>query len=264
MQADRRDVMRWTAILTCVFCLPLSAVRAAEEPLNVFAAASLRDALDEAAARFEAGRGIAVRRIYLGSATAARQIALGAPADVFVSAHAAWMDFLQARALVAADSRVALLGNRLVLIAPADAAPAEALWRDSGELQRRLADGPLAMGHPRSVPAGQYGEAALRHLGLWEAVKGNVVTTEDVRAALALVVRGEARLGLVYQSDAVAAGFRVQVVGRIPAEAHPAIRYPAARVSRSTHGAAQDFIEFLRADAQSAIFARWGFTEPPE
>ncbi|MHA7835702.1 MAG: molybdate ABC transporter substrate-binding protein, partial [Algiphilus sp.] len=160
--------------------------------------------------------------------------------------------------------RVTLLGNRLVLIAPADAAPAGALWRDNEALQHRLADGPLAMGHPRSVPAGQYGEAALRHLGLWEVVKANVVTTENVRAALALVTRGEARLGLVYQSDALAAGSRVQVVGRIPTEAHPVIRYPAARVSRSRHGAAQGFLDFLRADAQFAIFLRWGFLEPPE
>ncbi|MEQ9480553.1 MAG: molybdate ABC transporter substrate-binding protein [Algiphilus sp.] len=263
MHAARRGVMRWVALWTCALCLPLSAVHATE-PLNVFAAASLRDALDEVANRFEISHGIEVRRIYLGSATAARQIALGAPADVYISAHEAWMDFLQERALIDADSRVTLLGNRLVLIAPSDDASAEALWRDPEALKQRLEDGPLAMGHPRSVPAGQYGAAALRHLGLWEIVKVHVVTTEDVRAALALVTRGEARLGLVYQSDAVAAGFRVRVVGQLPTEAHPIIRYPAARVTRSEHGAAQDFIDFLQADAQITVFTRWGFTEPLE
>lgn len=245
--------------LALIFALgvPLPAVGA---DITVFAAASLKNALDAVAADWHAATGNTAVIAYDGSAKLAKQIEQGAPADVFISAAVEWMDVLQAGGLIEAASRRDLLGNRLVLVAHgADAAPVEIA---AGlDLQALLAGGRLAMGQVDSVPAGQYGKAALESLGLWDGVAADVAQVDNVRAALALVALGEAPLGIVYASDAVAAGDTVSVIGTFPATSHPPIVYPAA-VTAAGRPEARDFVAFLTGPSARAAFAAQGFTLP--
>ncbi|WP_298573585.1 molybdate ABC transporter substrate-binding protein [uncultured Luteimonas sp.] len=231
----------------------------AERPLLVFAAASLKESMDEAAAAYTAGGGAPVQVAYAGSPALARQIEQGAPADVFVSADGDWMDWLDARGLVDAGSRRDLLGNALVLVAPAasDAAPL-ALAPGTDLLPLLGADGRLALAMTASVPAGRYARAGLESLGLWQALQPRVAEAENVRAALLLVARGEAPLGVVYASDARAEP-RVKVLATFPAGAHPPIVYPVARVQAGTHPQAAAFLGWLGSDEATALFARHGF-----
>ena len=230
----------------------------AAAPLRVFAAASLKESMDEAAAAFGAATGQPVQVTYAGSPALARQIAQRAPADVFVSADGDWMDWLQQRALVDPASRRDLLGNALVLVAPAasDAAPLT-LAPGTDLLPLLGANGRLALALTGSVPAGKYARAAFASLGMWDALQPRVAEAENVRAALLLVARGEAPLGVVYASDAQAEP-RVKVLAAFPAGSHPAIVYPAARVQASTHPQAGAFLDWLGADAAGAIFRRHG------
>jgi len=249
--------------------------------VTVFAAASLRDALGDGARAYGAETGHEIRLSLAGSSALARQIEAGAPADVFISANAAWMDALAAKGLIREASRVDLLGNRLVLVAPLEAqataeaasepasdpeasgaAPADLAATEIGpdfDLMARLGEGRLAMALVEAVPAGIYGRAALTSLGLWGAVSGQLAEADNVRAALALVALGAAPLGIVYATDAIAEP-RVQVVGVFPAGSHPPIRYPGALVSGApSPEAGAAFLAWLAGPAGQRIFRRHGF-----
>lgn len=238
--------------LLAALCLAALPVRA--EDVSVFAAASLKNALDEVAAQFTSETGHRVTISYAGSNTLAKQIIEGAPADVFVSANTEWMDEVGKAGLV--QSRADILGNRLVLIAHGDAAPVQI----SGDmdLAGMLDGGKLAMALVDSVPAGQYGKAALENLGLWDSVQSDVAQSDNVRAALALVAAGEAPLGIVYATDAVAED-DVTVVGEFPADSHPSITYPAALLTGAADDADRAFYDALSDARADAIFARHGF-----
>jgi molybdate transport system substrate-binding protein len=242
-----------SALLAAVLALVAPAAQA--QDVVVFAAASLRDALDEALAAWDGGTAVAA---YAGSPALARQIEQGAPADLFVSADALWMDHLAARGLIRADTRRDLLGNRLVLIAHGAAAPVGGVTAGT-DLAALLGGGRLAMADVAAVPAGRYGKAALETLGLWDAVADSVAQAENVRAALALVARGEAPLGIVYATDA-AAEDGVSVLATFPADSHPPIVYPMAVLTDSAHPAAEALAAHLASDAAAAVFEKHGFT----
>ncbi|MFP4273750.1 MAG: molybdate ABC transporter substrate-binding protein [Paracoccaceae bacterium] len=237
--------------------LGLSGGPAAAEGLTVFAAASLKTALQEIEAEWEDTTGTPLTVSLAGSSALARQILLGAPADIFISANADWMDRLDAEGLIAAGTRVELLSNRLVLIAHG---PGEAL--DLGpdlDLALHLGEGRLAMALVEAVPAGIYGKAALHSLGLWNSVAPSVAQADNVRAALALVASGAAPLGIVYATDARAED-RVRVAAIFPERTHPPIVYPAAAIAGGDETLAAEFLAFLRDPAARAVFERQGFT----
>ncbi|HYC64227.1 MAG TPA: molybdate ABC transporter substrate-binding protein [Reyranellaceae bacterium] len=243
------------AILAALLLAPATATAHAQE-VRVFAAASLKGALDEAAAAWT-GK---TRLTYAASSALARQIEAGAPADLFISADLDWMAYLAGKKLIDAASRTNLLGNRLVLIAPK--ATAFELRLERGvDLAGRLGDGRLAMANVAAVPAGKYGKAALEHLGMWSAVAGRVAQAENVRAALLLVARGEAPLGIVYRTDA-AAEPGVRVVALFPEASHPPIVYPLAVIAASTNAEARRFATFLREAAARRVFEKHGFSVP--
>ncbi|MEM9796659.1 MAG: molybdate ABC transporter substrate-binding protein [Pseudomonadota bacterium] len=216
--------------------------------LTIMAAASLKPALDEIAANWEAPVAIS----YGGSGTIARQAAAGAPADIVILAATDWMDWLVAQGAVEAPSVRAVAGNRLVLAGPLDARP---LALNASDIAARLgANGRFAMGDPMSVPAGRYGQQALETLGLWSSLGSRVILAENVRAALAYIVRGDVELGLVYRSDTRGTG--AAIVADIPAESHAPITYPAALLPGATDGAAVFLAQIATA---TDIFARHGF-----
>ena len=223
----------------------------------VLAAASLQESLTAAADAFAATGQPRPVLSFAASSALARQIDAGAPADLFVSADEPWMDFVAAKKLIRPETRVSFLTNRLVLVAPA-AQPLALDIKPGFGLAAALGDGKLAMGDPDSVPAGKYGKAALTSLGVWAAVEPKVARAENVRAALAFVSRGEARAGIVYETDARAAK-GVTVVGVFPGTSHPPITYPLAVLAGSTNPAAGPFRAFLLSSAGRAIFARYGF-----
>jgi molybdate transport system substrate-binding protein len=221
----------------------------------VFAAASLKTALDAVAADFEVATGNTVTISYAGSNALAKQILQGAPADVFISAAVNWMDEVGKAGLVVA--RKDLLGNTLVLVAHGAGAAPVAIG-PGFDLKGLLGDGKLAMGMVESVPAGQYGKASLESLGVWGAVEGSVAQSENVRAALALVVSGEAPYGIVYASDA-AGETGVTVVGTFPEDSQKPIIYPAALLTGAADAADKAFFKALSADAADAKFTEQGF-----
>jgi molybdate transport system substrate-binding protein len=228
-------------------------------PVTVFAAASLKNALDEAVLAYGRNAGARVTASYAASSALARQIEAAAPADLVISADLAWMDYLEQRRLIRSATRVNLLGNRLVLIAPADSRASFRIDRGMPML-RALGDGRLAMADPDAVPAGKYGKAALEALGLWGGVSPRVARTENVRAALALVARGESPLGIVYATDA-AVERNVRVIGAFPAGAHPPIVYPAAVTAAAKSAAAAELLlRFLGSAEARPVFERHGFT----
>jgi molybdate transport system substrate-binding protein len=231
------------------------------EPVTVFAAASTASAMDEVVARFNADAQTPGRAAYAASSTLAKQIANGAPASVYLSANAAWMDYLEAEGDIVPDSRGDLLGNTLVLVAAPTFEEAIDL-KDPASLPEALGEARLAVGDPDHVPAGQYAMAALTSLGAWPELEGRLARASDARATLALVARGEAPLGIVYETDA-AISPEVRVVGRFPAENHPPIVYPVAAVAGREAGAAERFLAFLRGPEARRVFERHGFTILP-
>lgn len=234
----------------------LAAGPAGAEPVTVFAAASLKTALDRIAEAWQAETGNKAVISYGGTPTLARQIELGAPADIFVSASADWMDVLEDGGHVQAETRRDLLGNTLVLVGHGrDAARIEI--GPGLDLAGMLGDRRLAMALVDSVPAGVYGKAALTSLGLWEAVSPKVAQADNVRAAMALVSAGEAPLGIVYRTDA-GADDNVSVLGTFPPDTHPPIVYPAALTTESADGAAV-FLDYLSGDTARAVFEAEGF-----
>lgn len=233
------------------------ATPALSEEVVVFAAASLKNALDAVAADFQAETGNTVTISYAGSNQLATQITEGAPADIFVSAAVNWMDAVEKAGLVVPGTREDLLGNTLVLVAHGEDAAPVAIGAGF-DLKGLLGDGKLAMAMVDSVPAGQYGKAALESLGVWAAVEPSVAQSENVRAALALVSSGEAPYGIVYASDAVADA-KVTVVGTFPEESHKPIVYPAALLTGAADAADTAFFKALSAPAADAKFAEQGF-----
>lgn len=241
----------------CLLLLLSLARPAAAETLTVFAAASLKSALDTVAQGFEAARDDEVRLSYGASSVMARQVQVGAPADVVILANRDWMDLLERRGAVDAETRVDLLTNRLVLVAAGtDAAPVT--LDDDSDLPARLGEGRLAMALVDAVPAGIYGRAALEHFGMWDRVAPRVAQADNVRAALALVAGGAAPFGIVYATDA-AAEPRVSVVATFPEDSHPPIVYPAAATARGQPELAQAFLAWLRGPEARAAFEAAGF-----
>ncbi|MEP6941426.1 MAG: molybdate ABC transporter substrate-binding protein [Betaproteobacteria bacterium] len=226
--------------------------------VTVFAAASLREALDEQARQFEARTGDKVVVSYAGSNALARQIESGAPADVFISADLEWMDYLDTRALLAPKSRIELLRNRLVLVAPADSNIVLPIG-PGFPLAGALGSQRLALANPDSVPAGKYAKAALQALGVWDAVRGKLARTENVRAALVLVARGETPLGIVYATDA-AAEPKVRVVGTFGEATHPPIVYAIAVVGGTRSPVTGALVTYLASPAARPTWERYGFT----
>jgi molybdate transport system substrate-binding protein len=258
MMASRRS---WLALLgATVLTLGAGTAPAAAQnrDILVFAAASLKNALDEAAAQWQRESGKKVVISYAASNTLIKQIEQGAPADMFISADLDWMDYGQQKGLIKPDTRSNLLGNRLVLIAPKDS-NISANIQPGFDLAALLKGGRLAMGNVDAVPAGKYGKASLEKLGAWDGVKDKIAQAESVRAALLLVARGEAPLGIVYQTDA-AADPTVKIVGTFPENTHPPIIYPVALTKDSTNPDALAFLNFIRSPAARPIFERQGFT----
>lgn len=258
MMASRRS---WLALLgATVLTLGAGTAPAAAQnrDILVFAAASLKNALDEAAAQWQRESGKKVVISYAASNTLIKQIEQGAPADMFISADLDWMDYGQQKGLIKPDTRSNLLGNRLVLIAPKDS-NISANIQPGFDLAALLKGGRLAMGNVDAVPAGKYGKASLEKLGAWDGVKDKIAQAESVRAALLLVARGEAPLGIVYQTDA-AADPTVKIVGTFPENTHPPIIYPIALTKDSTNPDALAFLNFTRSPAARPIFERQGFT----
>lgn len=229
----------------------------AGEPVRVFAAASLKNALDEAGAAWKAESGKAIVASYAASSALAKQIEQGAPADMFISADLDWMDYLDKKSFINPATRKNLLGNTLVLVAQAGSGTKLDL-EPGADLAGALAGGKLAMGEVKSVPAGKYGKAALEKLGLWTSVEKNVAMTENVRAALALVARAEAKLGIVYATDAKAEP-KVEIAGTFPADSHPPIIYPAALTGQASNPDASAFLSFLSSPKAGEIFKSQGF-----
>lgn len=241
-----------------VACVLVAGGQAWAKDVVVFAAASLKNALDEAAAAWTQETGKKVVVSYAGSNALAKQIEAGAPADLFISADLDWMDVLASKGLIRPETRVDLLGNALVVVAPRGEAEPLDLGK-AGDLPTRLGTGRLAMGHVEAVPAGKYGKAALEKLGLWSGVKDKIAQSENVRAALLLVARGEAPLGIVYRSDA-ASDPNVVIVATFPKDGHPPIVYPAALTKESHHPDAAAFLTFLRSAKAAPFFIKQGLT----
>ncbi|WP_137753825.1 molybdate ABC transporter substrate-binding protein [Sphingopyxis sp. L1A2A] len=253
-------IQYWRLFLCLTALLLTPAALAAERGPVVLAAASLQESLTEAAGVWAAKGHARPVLSFAASSALARQILAGAPADLFLSADEDWMDAVAKAGLLRPGSRLALLGNRLVLIAPVSSkvrlTPARGF-----PIARALGAGRLALADPAAVPAGKYAKAALTGLGVWRSVAAKIAPAENVRAALALVERGAAPLGIVYATDARASK-AVRIVAFLPAASHPPIRYPVAVLKASRHQDAAAFQAFLRSKQGRAIFARHGFSAP--
>lgn len=259
-------------VVTALVCAPLFSIAHAQDAkpagaapaaaqdktLTVFAAASMKNALDEANAAYTAKTGVKVVSSYAASSALAKQLEQGAPADAFISADTDWMDYSAGKKTISESTRVNLLGNKIVLIAPKDSKLADVKIGQGFDLAKLAGDGKIATGDVKAVPVGKYAKAALEKLGSWQAAEPKFAMAESVRAALALVSRGEAALGIVYETDAkVDPG--VKIIGAFPADSHPAIIYPVAATATAKPDAAP-YLAFLRSGAAKSIFEKYGFT----
>jgi molybdate transport system substrate-binding protein len=224
----------------------------------VFAAASLKNALDDVAGQWQRQTGKRVAISYAASNNLIRQIEQGAPADIFMSADLDWMDYGQQKNLIKPETRSNLLGNKIVLVAPKDSTLSIKV-EQGFDLAGALKGGRLAMGSVEAVPAGKYGKAALEKLGAWDSVRNSIAQAESVRAALLLVSRGETPLGIVYQTDA-ASEPAVRIVGTFPEDSHPPIVYPVALTKDSNNATAADLLKYIRSPAAKPAFEKHGFT----
>ncbi len=227
-------------------------------PSRIFIAASMKNAIDDISAAFTKQTGIKTVASYAASSALIKQIENGAPADLFASADLDWMDYGSQKKLIKDDTRVNLLGNRLVLIAPKDSKIGKVTIGPGFDLAKLAGDGRVTTADVRAVPVGKYAKAALEKLGAWAAVEPKMAMAENVRAALALVARGEAVLGIVYSTDAQVEP-NVKVVGTFPADSHPAIVYPVALTATAKPEAAQ-YLSFLRSQTSKDIFEKYGFS----
>jgi molybdate transport system substrate-binding protein len=241
-----------------VAAIGLSAGARADD-LVVFAAASLKDALDAINADWQKANGKNATISYAASSALAKQIEADAPADVFISADLDWMNYVDVRKLIVPATRRNLLGNSLVLIAPAETKPAAVDVKPDFPLAKLLGGGKLAMADPNAVPAGKYGKGALTKLGVWDSVSGSVAAAENVRACLLLVARGEAPYGIVYKTDA-AIEPKVKIVGTFPADSVSPITYPIAQIASSKNADATGFLAYLGGPDATRQFEHYGFT----
>jgi molybdate transport system substrate-binding protein len=234
-----------------------SPASAQDKTITVFAAASMKNALDDIDAAYTAKTGVKVTASYAASSALAKQIEQGAPADVFVSADTDWMDYAIGKKNINEPTRVNLLGNSIVLIAPKDSKIDNVNIGQGFDLAKLAGDGKIATGDVKAVPVGKYAKAALEKLGAWQAAEPKFAMAESVRAALTLVARGEAVLGIVYSTDAnVEPG--VKIVGTFPADSHPAIIYPVAATT-TAKPETTDYLAFLRSTAAKTILEKYGF-----
>jgi molybdate transport system substrate-binding protein len=252
----RRTFITAFALLAAATGLPAGA-RA--DDVVVFAAASLKDALDAINADWRKASGKHATISYAASSALAKQIEAAAPADVFISADLDWMNYVDERKLIVPATRHNLLGNSLVLIAPTENKPAPVEIKPEFPLAKLLGGGKLAMADPNAVPAGKYGKAALTKLGVWDSVSASVASAEKVRACLLLVARGEAPYGIVYKTDA-AVESKVKIVGAFPADSVPAITYPIAQTAVSKNADDAAFIAYLGGPDATKQFEHFGFT----
>jgi molybdate transport system substrate-binding protein len=229
-----------------------------DRTLTVFAAASMKNALDEVNAAFSAKAGVKVSASYAASSILAKQIEQGAPADIFMSADTDWMGYLAAKKAIDESSRINLLGNSIVLIAPRDSRIEKVTIGEGFDLAKLAGSGRIATGDVSAVPVGKYAKAALEKIGAWQAAEPKFAMAESVRAALTLVARGEATLGIVYATDARVEP-DVKVLGTFPADSHPPIIYPVAATTAAKPDAA-GYLAFLRSTGAKTIFEKYGFT----
>jgi molybdate transport system substrate-binding protein len=224
----------------------------------VFAAASLTEVLQTVGELYAADGHPEPRFSFAGSSALAKQLEQGAEADIFISADEAWMDHATEKSLIDPATRVTLLANQLVLVAPAGA-PITLELAAGMDLVGALKGGKLALADPDSVPAGKYAREALTHVGAWDAVASSVARAENVRSALRFVETGDAAAGIVYATDAAAAGSAVQVVGVFPAGSHTPITYPAALLAGKADGPGAAFLDFLASEPARKAFEDAGF-----
>jgi molybdate transport system substrate-binding protein len=254
--------MYWPARILAALAIACGALSSAafaqEKGLTIFAAASMKNALDEVDAAYTAKTGVKVVASYAASSVLAKQIDQGAPADVFLSADTDWMDYATKQKSIKPETRTNLLGNSIVLIAPKDSSIDRVAIATGFDLAKLAGTGRIATGDVNSVPVGKYAKAALEKLGAWEAAAPKFAMAESVRAALTLVARGEAVLGIVYATDAKVEP-EVKIVGTFPAESHPPIIYPVAATTSAGPQAA-DYLAFLRSSTAKSIFEKYGFT----
>ena len=249
------------ALFAALAGAPLPA-RAQDKAITAFAAASMTNVINDINAIFTRNTGMKVTPSYAASSALAKQIESGAPADVFISADIAWMDYVQERKLIKNNTRFNLAGNRLVLIAPKDSKIGDVKIGQGFDLAKLAGNGRIATGDVKSVPVGRYAKAALEKLGSWAAAESKFAMTENVRAALVLVARGEAALGIVYETDA-AVETDVKIVGHFPANSHPPITYPVA-LTAAAKPEADAYLKLLRSATTQVILERHGFTYLPK
>jgi molybdate transport system substrate-binding protein len=253
-----RYAVRLFALASLVIGAALAPAQAQDKSLTVFAAASLKNALDDINAAYTAKTGVKIAASYAASSALAKQIEQGAPADVFASADTDWMDYATGKKSIKDGTRVDLLGNKLVLIAPKDSEISTVLIGPGFDLAKLAGDGKIATGDVASVPVGKYAKAALEKLGSWKAAEPKFAMAENVRAALTLVARKEAVLGIVYETDAkVEPG--VKVVASFPQDSYPPVIYPFA-VTVTGKPEAADYLAYVRSSASKNIFEKYGFT----
>jgi molybdate transport system substrate-binding protein len=251
-------MLRRTALAFMFALLATLPAQAQDKTITVFAAASMKNAIDDINAAFIKATGIKAVASLAASSALAKQIEQGAPADVFASADLEWMDYVEGKKLIKNDSRVNLLGNKLVLIAPKDS-KLDAMTIGQGfDIAALAGDGRIAVADVRAVPAGKYAKAALEKLGDWAKAEPKLASAENVRAALALVGRGEAPLGIVYETDAKIEK-NVKIVGHFPEGSHPPITYPVALTANASREAAR-YLAFLRSGVAKTVFETYGFT----
>lgn len=253
----RQQWIKWVTGIALVSSLTVQAVAA--EKITVFAAASLTNALQEIATEYQKTQGVEVVSSFASSSTLARQIEQGAPADMFISADQQWMNYAIDKQLMVTETRYTLLGNELVLIAAKSAKQDKIDINQQTDWVKLLNGSRLAVGDPDHVPAGIYAKEALQHLGAWNVLEPQLARANNVRSAMVLVERGEAPLGIVYGSDAVASD-KVKVVGVFPEESHQPVEYPMAIVKQRQTPAVSAFYDYLKGPQATAIFERFGFT----
>lgn len=234
-------------------------IASAQDRLTVFAAASMKNALDDVDAAFTKTTGVKVTASYAASSALAKQIEQGAPADVFISADLKWMDYLAEKQLIKPDTRYNLVGNKLVLIAPKDSKLDGVKIEQGFDLAKLAGDGRIAVADVKAVPAGLYAKAALEKLGAWKTAEPRLAQAENVRATLAFVARNETPVGIVYETDAKVEP-KVKIVAAFPDGSYPPVTYPVAATADSKSAAAGKYLTFLRSSAAKAIFEKYGFS----
>jgi molybdate transport system substrate-binding protein len=254
----RRTAVHRIASVVFAFVVLLASPVMAQETLTVFAAASMKNALDDVTTAFTKATGIKVTASYAASSALAKQLENGAPADVFVSADLKWMDYVAEKKAIKPETRVNLLGNKIVLIAGKDSKLGNVTIGQGFDIAKLAGDGRIAVADTKAVPAGLYAKEALEKLGAWKAAEPKLAQAENVRATLAYVARGETPIGIVYETDAKVEP-NVKIIGTFPEESHKPVTSPVAATANAKTDAAK-YLNFLRTGAAKAVFEKYGFT----